>query len=1138
MGFFKWLSKLTGIKIAVIHNSSKSYIDQRTGQFPETFKTWEHWSGEYTGVYERYFSNDELTAYIEQIQTLLRDEVKKVNLRILGFAGLGKTRLVFEALKDIRNISKRCIYCNAAKQESEIPKTLLEVIKSQSHDIIIIDNCDLKLYHSLTQTIGNHPTIHLITIYHEPNERNSREFIRLTPENFEGIIPQMLEHFFSNGLSENDIRKISEFAQGFPMIAVLMSKAKISGNDNIGELNDEDLTLRILGIESLDRNDNVMKVLKACSIFSEFAFKVDLGTNQRYVFDFQKGIENHRSYISENLTWLIGTEQDKLTIFNDICIQFNRRGVLEEAGRFIFIRPKPLAIHLAGLWWRDFIDRGENAADIMAAIYENGLWEHLCKQMRYLDFLPEAQQLTADLCGEQAPFGQTEVINTDAGSRLFRALAEVNPEVITDTLYAHYADADKATLQSVRAGRRNLVWALEKLCFRKETFEKAVKVMMAFAYGENENISNNATGQFSQLFQVFLAGTEVNLEERYKIVEYGLSKNDEEYTNLTLNAISRSVTYYRYNRLIGAEAQGSNADLVDYRPTVEEVKEYLKKLFNILKDFSCSKTVNPNHKTFAMNIIASNIRSMYANGHELEKLIYPVIKEVYISNGEKFWQKAFANALETYQYEKGIRIFKQGEEEIKELINLLFPKTFNDKYEAFVQNYASIKLGDNGQWDIREKDMSLSDTSEHNITQIAKDHIDEIETWNFDLFYKGSQQPQIITLSQVLANTLSDVQKDIFIDKSIEAIKQIDEELNLTILTFYLKTLDDKAFTQHIISEIESFIGYEHIVSIVLNSKFSLDELTSVLHKSQELGIPINTFERFSYGNGLKELSLDEIFIFCNELNKYDTIGTWIALQIIFTILQEDKSQLLAVKDKINTLLFQENLLNDIGQVYGVWVFYITRYIEFLFEDEVDDEVNNKLANDLIGNIIYQINNAQTNQHFTKQILELLVNKYFDVIWTKLGNQIIGEHYWSYKSYLGWDNGAYNNFEGILFLNPDNYQSIVNWCDTSKENRLYQIAYMMPLFSKEEEPNLHSFAKIMINRFGSNENMLIGIKDNLTSFSSVGSRVPYLEYRIKVLNKLKNHSIKEVRDWIRQTIARLKDSVKAEQTFDSERGIW
>ena len=108
-----------------------------------------------------------------------------------------------------------------------------------------------------------------------------------------------------------------------------------------------------------------------------------------------------------------------------------------------------------------------------------------------LDFLKEAREVAKRLCGHAGPFGTSEVLDTHWGSRCFRSILEANPEAAIDALEREFGSLSTEQLLAVRSGRRGLVGSLAKLAFRREMFERAARLLLAFAAAENESWSNN-----------------------------------------------------------------------------------------------------------------------------------------------------------------------------------------------------------------------------------------------------------------------------------------------------------------------------------------------------------------------------------------------------------------------------------------------------------------------------------------------------------------------------------------------------------------------------------------------------------------------------------------------------------------------
>jgi hypothetical protein len=199
-----------------------------------------------------------------------------------------------------------------------------------------------------------------------------------------------------------------------------------------------------------------------------------------------------------------------------------------------------------------------------------GLAEAFCDRVAKLDFLPEARELVRDLCGERGPFGQAEVLQSERGARLFRSLAEANPEAAAQALERAFSGRSREELLQVGRGRRDLIGTLEKLVFRRETFPIAARMLLAFAAAENEHWSNNATGIFQQLFRVYLSGTETPFPERLTIIDEALASPDPYQHTLAVRALGQALQTSSFIRVGGAESQGSGPALQDWRPRIQK----------------------------------------------------------------------------------------------------------------------------------------------------------------------------------------------------------------------------------------------------------------------------------------------------------------------------------------------------------------------------------------------------------------------------------------------------------------------------------------------------------------------------------------------------------------------------------------
>ncbi len=168
-------------------------------------------------------------------------------------------------------------------------------------------------------------------------------------------------------------------------------------------------------------------------------------------------------------------------------------------------------------WWNNSLFDSQAA---LVSELPASLLESFCKQIKYLDSSKNVNEFIENFCESHRPFGQAELLLTKAGSRLFRALVEVNPVVTTQLIYRIINSLNDTDILSICGDvRRNFIWSLEMLVFHDSCFDKAAWCLFKFAQFENESYGNNATGQFAQLFRTNLCGTEASFEKRLALLD-------------------------------------------------------------------------------------------------------------------------------------------------------------------------------------------------------------------------------------------------------------------------------------------------------------------------------------------------------------------------------------------------------------------------------------------------------------------------------------------------------------------------------------------------------------------------------------------------------------------------------------------
>mgnify|MGYP003288526563 CR=1 FL=1 len=593
------------------------------------WQTWEYWSG--CDEYHRFpFVHSNLTdGHLAQLRQDLAEPCQVT--RIIGLSGLGKTRLALEAFRPTAHTQEshldlhhRVVYLDAGSYTSNLAATVSDWCSQGLEGILVIDNCDLQLHQQLqTHVQHTRSRLSLLTLDYTPDERSNTPTIRIDPSP-DTLIQDILKQVYKH-LPAGELERIAQFAQGFPLMAVLLANARLNEEREMGNLRDDILLKKLLWGRG-PVNHKAKKVITACALFEHVGFRAE--REEEYLF-----VARHFARIDAD---------DSYRHVKD----FQRRGVIDERGRYIRVVPLPLAVRLAADWWQGCSP--SHARQLIRMEMPGELAEALCNRVAMLDFLPTARELGEDLCGERGPFGRAEVLQSERGARLFHPLVGLNPEASAHALERAFANRSCEELRQVRRGRRDIIGALARLVFRQETFPLAARLLLAFAAAETEHWSNNATGIFQQLFRIYLSGTETPPAERLIIIDEALASPELNRRTVAVQAIGRALQTSSFSRMAGTESQGSGPALQDWRPRIQQDWQ---KVFNyldeVLQRLTAVAVGTGELAELARDAIAGNIRGLvsYGRTEALDRSIITIV-----DHQGSYWPKALEQVRQTIRY--------------------------------------------------------------------------------------------------------------------------------------------------------------------------------------------------------------------------------------------------------------------------------------------------------------------------------------------------------------------------------------------------------------------------------------------------------------------------------------------------------
>ncbi|MFV8332006.1 hypothetical protein [Flavobacterium sp. GSP14] len=1046
-------------------------------------------------------------------------------IRILGLSGLGKTRILLEIFRpkesDHNSVlsSSRVLYINCNLYPNTDYQTIVsKAISEQNDSIIILDNCQIALHRQLKQLINREDNkASLISIDSNPeeiemNKINGVNYIIIKKEELSTVVDELLSSGFNN-LGDENTNKIKEFSQGIPLMAVLLGESLKNGEEFIGKLDDKELLDKLLGTKGMEEKHRT--ILKSCSIFNFFGFYDELATQTEFIAK------------SKNITSLNGDDTVKINDFNETCNYYLKREIFEKRGRFIGMRPFPLAMSLAQEWLDPLTpQRLINVIEEIAGLQDpdkSNLSKAFAEQMKYLGYNDKAVQIIEKIIGPDSPFDNAEVLNTELGSRLFRSFVEVNPVAVAQNFKRQFSNKTTEELLKIKEGRRNIIWTLEKLCFDNRTFKDSAKILLQFAIAENETWSNNATGQFLHLFNTHLSGTEANLSERWEIIEWALSKGEKLYFEFAIKAMKIGLNFGHSSRMGGAEQQGSKR-LYDNNPTWKEIEEYWKNILHKFIEIIKSKN---EYSELASESISNSIRTLFHT--RMGKLIIPFLKEI-ASLKNNDWDSGLKGLKYARKYEKQL-ISENQLEEINKLIDLLTKTDFSTRYLILSNSYHL----DNDESYSSEKIIFA-------ISELADEFIKSEISWEetFPSFFKNQQ---IFSyhfgkrLSELLKSDKNKISE--FINYSLEIISQIPlKERNFTVLGGFISNSDEeikKEFYSQLFLSSEFNCQLFYFLSIDNSGKEYFNLLFQLIDNKV---CDITNFYSFNYSQALSQLSLEELNTLSEKLYVYGDEGYAIVFDLFYDIGYGEESKKISLIPIIRKCILKLGFNRTFKRQLDDYKW--TEAISFIISDEKEIDFAQFVNNSVIDSITWE--NSYHLDHNIQRIYDILMKSHFNSIWKELSTALLSieEDYikfYGLKHILGSHIGGVGRSVGVLF--DGDIDSIFRWCEKNKPLAPSRLAELTPIFENDnvDYTNWHPIARRLIDEYGNIKEVLSHLSSNMGTYSWSGSVVPFLESKKELFKQLSNHKIESVREWANSYIGYLDKDIEREKNRDAEHFI-
>lgn len=1030
------------------------------------------------------------------------------SVRLTGLSGLGKSRLLIEYKNRYNLKDNEFIIFSGSENEFTVKESIKMAAEDGALGFIIIDNCSIDLHNYSTNAIEvNNSPLKLITtyFYHEEGKKLANS-VRIKLEQLES---QQISNIIDSRLPELDPsskKQLEKFIEGFPLLAQMATRELQHEGRVTTAFSESDLVEKLINGDG-NLSAEARELLKVFSLFDYFRF--------------QKGSRDDINEEAEFLNSIAGTDQ---ITFESTVMTFNRKELINCTGSLARIVPKPLALNLAMEWWNT------SAFDRQSVIVSNlpsTLHDSFCDQIRYLDSSINVQCFVESFCSANHPFGQAELLLSKQGSRLFRALVEVNPIVTNNQLHRIISQLNDDELKEINGDvRRNLVWALEMLVFHENCFEKSSWCLFKLAQFENESYSNNSQGQFSQLFRWQLSGTEANFTQRLAVLDKALALNTEDADIVIIEAVKVAIDTRGGSRAIGAEFQGTKPELKEWLPkNWEEIYDYWQSLFNLLVII------------IKRGQLVGQVKDVF--GHEIRGLIRykqleqlnTFIKEVINLSG-KYWPAAAQSISHALHYDKK----GMSQEQIYFLESwekMLSPDEDNleEKLKLIVLNPSREYVkGEDGHY----IDMAGEDAKELSVG-LKNDHVQLIQY--FDLLMTFPEQKQSWVFAKHLVLESDDI------DELLEVLLgyfQMHSKVNTQFFSgfltgLYIKSPDKWLEVIELISIDENLV--EYYPDSMRTGKFKLSHLNTFIELISNRKLPSHSASMLTYGSVTDHLTEEDIAQFCMSLSQINPTAVWVALESINMYTHGRKGIDFGVLNPVLVHLVLNASFKKEDKTRHSDSYHWLNSVERLLKTENED-----FALNLCLNLINQVGNYDVDYSDLWDYVCTAFYKAFELhgnfLWPKVADYFIGGNVikpyclidllGSGKSYKKRGNSIFDILEQNI---------VVEWC--RDEFPLIIVGRVIPMFilNDDDDRVINQLMVSLLSEHGDNRAFTSEISANFSSRSWCGSLVPYLEKDKKIIQSLMKHENIKVKGWASSFVEYIDSQIEYEIKQNAEQNM-
>ena len=1018
-------------------------------------------------------------------------------LRLVGLSGIGKSRLVLEALgRTAGDLALRdlVMYADGSRPDmAGICRVVETLADTGSYAIVVVNRCSQETHRTLAAEIVRASSrLSLLTIDDEVPATSLDEDTIEVDDAPQAVVDAIIGRIAPN-LPPDDRRRLEHFSVGFPRIAIDVSKAWRSSRPIPHTEGDDIVNTFVLG-----RNRrNPEHLLKSAMLLAAFD-GVAVGGDYEQL--------KEAASFSHDLS------------FEDLRTGINRlveRGVVRRKGRLRVLQPLPIAMRLAERQWQDW---PETVWERLLASDRNPQLRSLrtaaAGMLARLNQTPTADEVVRHMCRPTTPLCQPDVMP---------ALAEVVPGPVLQAVDSFLSKIDDLS-ELVGADRRHVVFALKRIVFHEATFDGAARLLLRLAAAETEQAySNSATGAFVSLFRILLGDTAADGDVRLAFLDDVMDNAGADERPIVVEALIGSLAPTGY-RMVDAEVQGSIPVLSPWFPQTKEAKiRYVTGCLSRLASIATRE--HPDWPTGrARSGLAQRLRPWVSQDYMdvLEKAVHQVSSSVGV------WPEAIESLGRAQKYDARSHS-PEISKRLEALLRYLRPENLDDRIQLIVTAMPWHYPTDEGlnMVDRQEK-------QEEAIQSLALDlaRAPRVLEEALPRLCRGEQRNAFIF--GVTLSDLSDRFKpNVWCGRITRATLAVpDAERNLSLLSGYFAGIAGK-FPELAVPLKEGLTQSTALAwafpTVCSRLGVTKSDVSLALQALERGTLTPAAVRQWSFGGALKLLSPSEVApLIAALLAREGDEAFAVTLDLIGTYGLSDPDKLDGLHPQVRMCVSRCAQ----GGGWPAWAnasYYFEELVGWLLAKGRLDADACETARDLAGIVVER--SRAVGGEVPRSVIRKLLRDFPEVVWPSIGAAIVADQgvAWAMSFTLG---KMLEEGPPIISLPAE---TLFSWCRAHPDAAPAFVAGVLPILAKEGDENvLHPMLRRLIDEFGGRDDVLTGIENNIDTYSWGGSMAGYYRQYIGPLDALSGHSIPAVRRWAARMTREMHACIEQARDEDAE----